>query len=57
MNRDNIRLIQSTLTKLTTKIWRSKDQGRNNTVLEGDDSLDGNDIIEWGKGQENSHSI
>ena len=32
-------------------MW-SRDQGRNNAVLEGDESLDGNDLIGWGQGQE-----
>ena len=54
MNRDNIRLIHSTLTKSTMQMWRSKDQGRNNAILEGDESLDGDDIIEWGHGKEKS---
>ena len=51
MNRANIMLIQSTLTKSTMQMWRSRDQGSNNAVLEGDESLDGNDLIEWGQGK------
>ena len=50
-------LIQSTLTKSTTQMWRSRNQGRDNAVLEGDESLDGDDLIGWGQGQENSHYI
>ena len=57
MSKDNIKLVYSTLTKSTTQIWRSRDQGRKTAIMEGDESLDGNDLIGWGQGQENSNFI
>ena len=57
MNRDNIKLVKSTLTKSTAQLWRRRNQRRNNAVLEGDESFDGDDLIEWGQGQENSYFI
>ena len=47
MNRDNIKLVQSTLTKSTMQLWRRRNQRRNNAVLDGDD------LIEWGQGKKN----
>ena len=52
-----VMLIQSTLTKSIALIRRSGDQLENNTVLEGDGSHGGNDLIEWGQGKESSYSI
>ena len=54
-NRDIIKLIQSPLTNSTTRLWRRRNQRRNNAILEGDESLDGDDLIEWGQGKENSY--
>ena len=54
MNRDKIKLIKFNLTKSIAQLWRRRNPRKDNTVLEGDVSLDRDDIIEWGQGQEKS---